>query len=100
MLPPGRARPATRPAATGSPTLVTTTGTVAVAVFGIMGEFEIGQPMRRLEDNRRALQDELAARYAAVVRCLQRAAASRPPSPLHDKFALSCRLRRCERRSP
>src|SRR5258706_3630311 len=38
--------------------------------------------------------------YAAVVRFLQRAAALRPPSPLHDKFALSCRPRRCERRSP
>src|ERR1700730_8530074 len=73
---------------------------VAVAVSGIIGEFEIGHPMRRFEDNRRALQDELAARYAAVVRRLQIAAASRPPSPLHDKFALSCRPRRCERRSP
>jgi len=36
-----------------------------------MGEFEIGQPVRRFEDNRRALQDEIAARCAAVVRCLQ-----------------------------
>jgi hypothetical protein len=25
--------------------------------------------------------------YAAVVRCLQKAAALRPPSPLHDKIA-------------
>jgi hypothetical protein len=44
------------------PTLVKTTGIVAVAFLGIMDEFEIGQPMRRLEDNRRTLQDELAAR--------------------------------------